>query len=98
MELDSITEPATFVADAAASAVMSACHRDLYYEVDMDSDLKDDDLLPDSLDLSYACSAAAARGLNWQAAKDVDVNARRAFWTWYLDEAIPAAMNGKSLK
>ena len=98
VELDSITEPATFVADAAASAVMSACHRDLYYEVDMDSDLKDDDLLPDSLDLSYACSAAAARGLNWQAAEDVDVNARRAFWTWYLDEAIPAAMNGESLK
>jgi hypothetical protein len=98
VEPDSITEPATFVADAAASAVMSACHRDLYYEVDMDSDLKDDDLLPDSLDLSYACSAAAACGLNWQAAEDVDVNARRAFWTWYLDEAIPAAMNGKSLK
>lgn len=91
-ELNTTTEPATFVADAAASAVISACHRNPYYEVEMDGALEDDDLLPDSLDLSYCCSAALARGLNWQAAEDVDVEARRAFWLWYLNEAIPTAL------
>ena len=92
-ELNTTTEPATFVADAAASAVISACHRNPYYEVEVDGDLEDDDLLPDSLDLSYCCSAAMARGLNWQAAEDVDVEARRAFWMWYLNEAIPSVLN-----
>lgn len=91
-ELNTTTEPATFVADAAASAVISACHRNPYYEVEMDGDLEDDDLLPDSLDLSYCCSAALARGLNWQAAEDVDVEARRTFWLWYLDQAIPKVL------
>ena len=92
-ELNTTTEPATFVADAAASAVISACHRNPYYEVEMDGDLEDDDLLPDSLDLSYCCSAALARGLNWQDAEDVDVEARRTFWMWYLNEAIPSSLN-----
>lgn len=91
-ELNTTTEPATFVADAAASAVISACHRNPYYEVEMDGDLEDDDLLPDSLDLSYCCSAALARGLNWQGVEDVDVEARRAFWLWYLNEAIPVVL------
>lgn len=91
-ELNTTTEPATFVADAAASAVIFACHRNPYYEVEMDGDLDDDDLLPDSLDLSYCCSAALARGLNWQGAEDVDVKARRAFWLWYLNEAIPVVL------
>ena len=91
-ELNTTTEPATFVADAAASAVISACHRNPYYEVEMDGDLEDDDLLPDSLDLSYCCSAALARGLNWQGAEDVDVEARRTFWLWYLNEAIPVVL------
>ena len=91
-ELNSTTEPATFVADAAVSAVISACHRNPYYEVEMDDDLEDDDLLPESLDLSYCCSAALAHGLNWQNVEDVDVEARRTFWMWYLDEAIPAVL------
>ena len=91
-ELNTTTEPATFVADAAASAVISACHRNPYYEVEIDGDLEDDDLLPDSLDLSYCCSAALARGLNWQGAEDVDVEARRAFWLWYLNESIPVVL------
>lgn len=92
-ELNATTEPATFVADAAASAVISACHRNPYYEVELDGDLEDDDLLPESLDLSYCCSAAMARGLNWQGVEDVDVEARRAFWMWYLNEAIPSVLN-----
>jgi hypothetical protein len=94
VELNSVTEPATFVADAAASAVVSACRRDPYYEVGMDESIEDDDLLPDSLDLSYSCSAAVAHGLNWQNIEEVNVEARRAFWLWYLDEAIPAVLRG----
>ena len=30
--------------------------------------------------------------MNWQPVEEVDVEARRAFWTWYLDEAIPWAL------
>ena len=91
-EFDEITEPATLVADAARRAVISACHRELYYEVDLESDLEDDDLLPDSLDLSYACTAEVAHGLNWQDIQEVDVDARRTFWLWYLNDAIPSVL------
>jgi len=52
----------------------------------------DDELLPDSLDPSYACASAACGALNWVEVERTDVPARKAFWTWYLDEAIPQAL------
>ena len=63
---------------------------DLWEECD---DMVDDDeLLPDTLESSYSCASAAASALNWQPLELTDVPARRAFWTWYLDEAIPTIL------
>ena len=90
---NSITEPASFVADAASSTVISACHRYLDYDV-ANSAEEDDERLPDALDTSYCCASAAAGALNWQPVEETDVAARRAFWLWYLDEAIPAVLAG----
>ena len=90
-DYNSITQPAVFVADGAAHAVSSATHRNPEYDVSDDT-LEDDELLPDSLETSYTCASAAAGALNWQPVEDTDVSARRAFWLWYLDEAIPAVL------
>ena len=90
---DATTETSSFVADAASHAVFSACYRDpdmdLWEEFD---DMVDDELLPDSLESSYSCASAAAGALNWMPVEQTDVPARRAFWTWYLDEAIPTTL------
>ena len=90
---DATKEASSFVADAASHAVFSACYRDpdmdLWEEFD---DMVDDELLPDSLESSYSCASAAASALNWQPLELTDVPARRAFWTWYLNEAIPTTL------
>ena len=90
---DATTETSSFVADAASHAVFSACYRDpdmdLWEEFD---DMVDDELLPDSLESSYSCASAAAGALNWMPVEQTDVPARRAFWAWYLDEAIPTTL------
>ena len=93
-DFNSITEPASFVADAASSTVISACHRYLDYDI-ANSAEEDDERLPDALDTSYCCASAAAGALNWQPIEDTDVDARRAFWLWYLDEAIPAVLEAQ---
>ena len=90
-DYNSITQPAVFVADGAAHAVSSATHRAPEYDISDDT-LDDDEFLPDSLETSYACASAAAGALNWQPVEEADVVARRAFWLWYLDEAIPAVL------
>ena len=84
-------DKAIFVANAAQHMVISACHRDPCYVID--EELEDDDeLLPDSLDCSYVCACAVAGGMNWRPADEVDVEARRAFWLWYLNEAVPSVL------
>lgn len=90
-DFNPVTEPASFVADAASSTVISACYLDLEYDV-ANSAEEDDEKLPDALDTSYCCASAAAKVLNWMPVEDTDVAARRAFWSWYLDEAIPAVL------
>ena len=85
------TNPALMVADAAAAMVVSACYRNPDYDT-ADNDIDDDELAPDSFETSYMCASAAAGGMNWMPVDQVDVNARRASWMWYLDEAIPAAL------
>ena len=83
---------AIMVVDAARQLIASTCYRDPY--ADIDGNIEDDDeLLPDSLDCSYACACAVAGGMNWRPADEVDVEARRAFWMWYLNDAIPSVLN-----
>ena len=84
-------EPAIGVADAASGTAMTACYRNPDYDI-ADGTEDDDELLPASLEPSYSCASAAAGGMNWQPAEELDIEARRAFWTWYLDEAIPWAL------
>ncbi|WP_454932847.1 Imm5 family immunity protein [Actinomyces oris] len=47
-----------------------------------------------ALAASPGCTSAAG-ALNWQPIEDTDVDARRAFWLWYLDEAIPAVLEAQ---
>ena len=87
-----VNHRAIMVADAARQLIASTCYRDPYADIDGTIE-DDDDLLPDSLDCSYACACAVAGGMNWRPADEVDVEARRAFWMWYLNEAIPSVLN-----
>ena len=91
---DPVKEVASFVASGAAGTAISACYRDPDYDTAEESDdiADDDELLPDSIDESYSCASAAAGALNWMPVEQTDVPARRAFWTWYLDEAIPTTL------
>ena len=91
---DATKEASSFVADAASHAVFSACYRDPDMDLweEFDDMVDDDELLPDSLESSYSCASAAASALNWMPLELTDVPARRAFWTWYLNEAIPTPL------
>jgi hypothetical protein len=44
---------------------------------------------PDAYDCAYVAAGAYAGGMSWMDGFDADRN--REFWSWYLDEAIPAA-------
>ena len=83
--------PALFVADAAAGTVVLAAHRDMT-DIVTDPIDDDDELAPEGFYPSYQCASAAAGGMNWMPVDQVNVEARRAFWMWYLDEAIPASL------
>ena len=91
---DATKEASSFVADAASHAVFSACYRDPDMDLweEFDDMVDDDELLPDCLEASYSCASAAAGALNWMPVEQTDVPARRAFWTWYLDKAIPTVL------
>ena len=91
---DPVKDISSLVADAASLMATSACSRNPDYDTaEEDDDLTDDDdLLPDSLESSYSCASAAAGALNWMPLELTDVPARRAFWTWYLNEAIPTTL------
>ena len=57
-------DKAIFCCERSAAHGDLACHRDPYYVID--EELEDDDeLLPDSLDCSYACACAVAGAMNW---------------------------------
>ena len=91
---DATKEASSFVADAASMMTISACYRDPDMDLweECDDMVDDDELLPDTLESSYSCASAAASALNWMPAEQTDVPARRAFWTWYLNEAIPTTL------
>ena len=91
---DVTKEASSFVADAASMMTISACHRDPDMDLweEYDDIVDDDEMLPDTLEASYSCASAAAGALNWMPVEQTDVPARRAFWTWYLDKAIPTVL------
>ena len=91
---DATKEASSFVADAASMMTISACYRDPDMDLweECDDMVDDDELLPDTLESSYSCASAAAGALNWMPVEQTDVPARRAFWTWYLNEAIPTTL------
>ena len=84
---------ATDAAYGAAFMVVSACSRDPYADI-TGPETNDTQLLPDSVETSYACACAATGAMNGVKIHKTDVPARRAFWLWYLDEAIPAVLAG----
>ena len=92
VESNAVTNPALMVADAATSMVISACYRNPDYDT-ADNDIDDEELAPDSYETSYTCASAAAGAMNWMSVDQVNVEARRSFWMWYLDEAIPAVLS-----
>lgn len=75
---------AMFVGLAAANTVLEALNPDNFDAIPVEED--DEDLDPAAYDTSYLCASAVARGLNGRSA---NVEQRRAFWRWYLCDAIP---------
>ncbi|MFC2780986.1 Imm5 family immunity protein, partial [Actinomyces sp.] len=84
-------ERATDTAYGAVFMVVSACSRDPYTDV-TGPETNDIDLLPDSIETSYSCACAETGATNTSRVHQTDVPARRAFWLWYLDEAIPTVL------
>ena len=82
---------ATYAAYGAAFMVVSACSRDPYADI-TGPETNDIDLLPDIIETSYSCACAATGATNTSRVHQTDVPARRAFWLWYLDEAIPTVL------
>ena len=90
-DFDAVTQPAAFVANGAVNLVGSALDRSL--DFDVVGDIQDDDeLLPDIIETSYSCACAETGATNTFRVHQTDVPARRAFWLWYLDEAIPTVL------
>lgn len=76
---------AMYVGHAAANTVIEAMtpsHVDAMQQADDDEDLDPESYLP-----CYLAACAAAGGMNDQPSSSEQ---RRAFWLWYLDEAVPA--------
>lgn len=75
-----------FVGHAAANTVIEALipvQADAIPQADDDEDID-----PESYHPSYMAACAAAGGMNDRPSSP---DGRRAFWLWYLDEAVPAA-------
>ena len=82
---------ATYAAYGAVFMVVSACSRDPYDDI-TGPETNDSDLLPDIIETSYSCACAETGATNIIRVHQTDVPARRAFWLWYLDEAIPTVL------
>lgn len=79
--------PAMFVGLAATGIVSTALASDLPNPEDA---IDDDDLDPDGLSASSAAAYAACGGL--PGSEQMDADKLRAFWLWYLDEAVDRAI------
>jgi len=74
-----------YVGHAAANTVIEAMTPS---QVDAMPQTDDEDLDPESYLPCYLAACAAAGGMNDRPSSS---ERRRAFWLWYLDEAVPAA-------
>jgi len=74
---------------AAAQTVSTALGDEALNPKEVHPDLDDDDVEPEEHDPSYFAAAVRAGGPPWDPASSVE--RRRAFWEWWLAEAVPAA-------
>lgn len=79
-------QPALFAGHASVATVTTALHRAI---PDTAATVDDPDLDPESFEPSFLAAAAAAGGLPWS--PRTDPRKRHAFWSWYLETAIPRA-------
>jgi hypothetical protein len=74
---------------AAAHALTAAVSDEAFDPEHPDPDARDEDVDPLDHDSSHLAAIAAAGGPPWHAGSDVE--RRRQFWRWWLDDAVPAA-------
>jgi hypothetical protein len=84
---EDVSEPAIYAALSATRVVGTAGWDAEPAQLE---DPRDDDALDaDQWDAAFLASLAVAPSLPWMSAPG-DVEPRRAFWRWYLSEAVPA--------
>jgi hypothetical protein len=86
---DRFSPHAYFAGNAAAALVRIAALGD--YGAELAADTIDEDLEPEGWDAEALAAAAEA---SFPGDPNDDPARRRAFWLWYLDEAVPAAFAG----
>jgi hypothetical protein len=76
---------------AAVTALMTAVDDETYRPEQIDLNEQDSRDIDDN-DASFFAAAAFASGPSWKTiGSDSDAEARRQFWLWWLNEAVPAA-------
>jgi hypothetical protein len=70
---------------ACAKAVDAVLYDETFDPDDLDPERTDDDRMPEQVDTAFMAAAAASGGLPTQ--PDTDIEARRAFWNWWLSQA-----------
>jgi hypothetical protein len=79
----------SLVGYAASRVLFVAVQDELFDPDDVDDPESHGSGDPESMDASYMASAVAAGGFPED--KSSDVGARRQYWQWYLEEAVPRA-------
>ncbi|MDO5067420.1 MAG: Imm5 family immunity protein [Propionibacteriaceae bacterium] len=98
---EDINDPAKAAAHHVLTAAWRACvtaewavgeHDGVIFRDDPDGWRdEDDDAWDRATDYDCAC---AVGGPSWEEAERIDLEARRKFWTWWLDVAVPQAEQG----
>jgi hypothetical protein len=81
--------PAVYAGYAAGRALTVAIYDETWDPEHVDEQQLDQNLDPYQWDAALYASAAAAGSFTWE--PRASVAPRRAFWEWYLTEAVPAA-------
>lgn len=83
------SDPALRAGFAAAKAITTALHDELFEPAERDEDVSDEALDPDQWDAAYFAAMSFAGGAIWEDGSDPE--RRREFWQWYLKDAVPRA-------